>query len=167
VKIEKRLLVLHELGKLATKAGTLTRQASEEQRAYRIAGRLARDPEDRGARCEALVEAVKRGDVLFLELTKELGGWLWLQLAMVQVSYAMWEKIWDNAHPERFGRAWDGEDLDLMTVWREQVRALIKACHQEAILAITAEGYSAQLIEAGASEEDAEALAEWISMINE
>jgi hypothetical protein len=167
MKREDRLLCLHELMKVAEKTDTLAREAWEESKAHRITGRLVRDPEDVGALCYATVERVKKGDAFFLELTGGQDGWLLLQISMEQVSYAMWEQLWNDAHPDRFGGAWDEEDFDLMSVWRKEVRAMIKECDQEDILVMTVEEYFDQLTETDEGKEVADQLAGWISMIHE
>jgi hypothetical protein len=165
MKKEDRLLGFHELMKVAAKIDTLARQAWEESKAHRITGRLARDPDDFGARCYFTVEGVKKGNAFCLEPTGEQDGWLLLQISMQHVSYAMWVQLWNDAHPDRFGGAWDGEDFDLMSVWREKVRTMIRECHQEAILAMTVEEYIDQMTATGESDEVTEALADWISEI--
>jgi hypothetical protein len=60
-----------------------------------------------------------------------------------------------------------GDDFVVRAVWRENGRALIKECHQEAILAMTADEYCDKLTTAGESEEVAEVLAAWISKFRE
>jgi hypothetical protein len=163
--IQNRLLSPSELVKLANKAETLAHHAGQERKEYRIAGRLARDPADARALCDATVEGVKSGNALSLEIIKEPSGWFLLQLAMVQASYGMWEELWNEAHPDRFGRAWEEKDFDLMAVWRVNVRTMIRECRQDAVLAMTAEEWFAKLSQVGVSEESAEALMEWISEI--
>jgi hypothetical protein len=167
MKKEDCLLGLHELMKVAEKTDTLAREDWEESKAHRITGRLVRDPDDVGASCYATVEGVKKRNAFFLELTGGQDGWLLLQISMEQVSYAIWEQLWNEAHPDRFGEAWEGEDFDLMSVWRQKVRAMIKECDQEAILDMTVEEYYDQITATGEIEEVAEALAGWISVIHE
>jgi hypothetical protein len=164
---KNRMLGLHELMKIVTKTDALARQAWEESKADRITGRLARDPHDVGAFSHATVELAKKGGAFSPAITEDQDGWFLLQISMEEVSNAVWEQLWNDAHPDRFGEGWDGEDFALMSVWREKVRTMIRECHQEAILEMSAEEYFAQLTTAGESEEVAEALADWISVIHE
>lgn len=166
MKKEDRLLGLRDLMKVAAKTETLALGASEESKAHRIAGRLARNSDDIEARCYAIVEGVKNGDAFFLEITGCQDGWLLLQISLEQVSYSMWETFWDSAHPDQFGLGWEGEDFVLMSVWRQKVRAMIRECHQEAILAMSVQKYFDHLTAAGQSEEVAQALAAWLSEIH-
>jgi hypothetical protein len=158
MKIEKQQLGA-KLLKIAAKVEALSMQASKEPESYRLLGRQARD---QYAVCEAIVNGAKSGDSIISTIITEPIGQILLQFSICEVSMRMWEEIWNGAHPDRFGLAWEGEDFVLISVWREKVRAMIKACHQEAILTITVEEYFNQLIAAGDSEEDAEALIEWI-----
>ena len=152
------------LFQLATKAGRLASRASRESELHRIAGRLIRDPRDLDALSQAIVyEAKAEGHVLPDHL-KTGTGFLLLQFAIARVSDLYWEDLWNEAHPHRFGHAWDGEDIELMSIWRENVRTLIKECHQEWLFLVSnAEEYMARLVDAGASKEDAEELADWLS----
>ena len=165
MKKKPRLLTLRKLMKVAAKTETLARQAWEESTTHRISGRLARDPRDVGALSYAIVEHSKNCDAFSTEITESPDTWLLLQISMEQVSYALWEQLWNDAHPDRFGEAWDGQDVDLMSIWREKVRTMITECQQAAILAMTLEEYFARLTAAGDSAEVTEGLAEWISMI--
>jgi hypothetical protein len=93
-------------------------------------------------------------------------GLLLLQFAMKRVSGVEWENLWNDAHPDRFGQAWEGEDFQLMSVWREKARTMIKECHQEWILAVgDADEYIGKLLEAGSSKEAAEELADWLGHV--
>jgi hypothetical protein len=162
---EKCVLALIELMKLAKKIGTLGSQAWEEPMAYRIVGRLVRDPNDLRAVSEAIIDGVKRRDAFFLEFTEGPDGFALLQISMEIVSRALWEELWNNAHPDRFGHAWDEEDFVLMSVWREKVRAMITDCRQHSVLAMSPEEYFAKLIAAGVTEEDAQQVTDWICEI--
>ena len=152
MKSEDRLLGLHELMKVAEKTDTLVRQAWGESKEGRITGRLARDPYDFGALCYAIVEGVKNADAFSFEITGGQNDWLLLQVSMMQLSYAMWEVLWNETHPDRFGEACAGEDFDLMSVWRQKVRTMIRECRQEAILAMTVEEYFDQIAGIGRGE---------------
>ena len=81
------------------------------------------------------------------------------------VSGRLWEDLWNDKYPDRFGQAWNGQDFALMSVWREKVRAMIEECGQDAIFAMTAEEYVAKLIDASADEEAVETLVDWMSNV--
>lgn len=90
---------------------------------------------------------------------------LFLQCAIAQVSYLMWEELWSEKHPDHYGKAWEDQDFELMAVWREKVRGLLEKCGQDAVLVLTAEEYAAQLIGAGASDQVVDALIDWMSEV--
>jgi hypothetical protein len=158
MKIRKDPLGALELLKIASKVEALAMEASRETQTYRIGERLARNPYDAGAFCKAIIDGTKRGEPIDSPL---------LQYAMWQVSTKLWEEMWDNAHPDQFGQAWEGKDFVLKSDWRERVRAMINECHQGALLAMTVEENFAQLTAAGQSEELAKALADWVAEIQE
>jgi hypothetical protein len=158
MKSEKDASGALELLIIAARVEALAMQVSQESQTYRIAGRLVRDPRDVGALFKTIVDDAKRG----VDFTSIMTDHALLQRAMHQVSMQLWEELWNDAHPDQFGLGWEGEDIALMSVWREQVRDLIKECHQGAILAMTVEEYLDYLTAAGVSEEVAEPLAEWI-----
>jgi hypothetical protein len=162
MKSEKDPLGAIELLNIAIRVEAPTSKVSQESQTYRIAGRLARDPYDVGALSKAIVNDAK-GEHAFATTT--IGVTIYhalLQHAMREVSMHVWEELWNEAHPDQFGLGLEGEDIVLMSVWREKVRAMIKECHQGAILAMTVEEYFDYLTAGGVSEEDAEALADWI-----
>src|ERR1700676_371948 len=103
MKSEDRFLGLHELMKVAAKTDTLVRQAWEESKADRITGRLARDPNDFGALCFAIVEGVKNADAFSFEITGGQNDWLLLQISMMQLSYPMWKDFCNDTHPDLLG----------------------------------------------------------------
>ena len=74
-----------------------------------------------------------------------------------------WEDLWNDAHPDRFGQAWDGEDFELIPVWRERVRTIITECQQEWALVSDVDDYVGRLVDAGADEGAVEPLIEWLS----
>jgi hypothetical protein len=151
---------------LAAKAERLASRASRESELHRIAGRLIRDPRDLDALSRSIVYGAKAEGHIFRDCLKTGTGFLLLQFAIVRVSELCWEDLWNDTHPHRFGHAWDGEDCELMSIWRENVCTLIKECHQEKLLlASDAYEYIARLIDAGASQEDAEELADWLSAL--
>jgi hypothetical protein len=153
---------------IAAKVGQLAYQASREPEGYRMAGRLNRLVQFQ------ISELAEEGIATFAEVHVYLasigdllvGGpsaFYSLQAAIAQVSYRTWEDLWNDKHPESFGKAWDGQDFGLMAVWRERVREMIEDCHLHAVFAMATEEYFAKPIGAGASEEDAEELAEWLA----
>jgi hypothetical protein len=133
--------------------------------AYRIVGRLVRDPNDLRAVSEAIIDGVKRRDAFFLEFTEGPIGFALLQMSIEIASRTLWEDQWNNAHPDRVGHAWDDEDYVLISVWREKVQATITDCRQHSVLAMNPEEYFAKLIAAGVTEEDAEGLTDWLCEI--
>lgn len=161
----------YELLKLAAKVGHLADHVSHEPAGYRIAGRVNRfihspapdlKEQELTALAEAHVYLAKIGDDPFVDSSC---GFFLLQSALAQESYRLWEGLWNDNHPDRFGQPWEGEDFALMSVWREKVRGVIKECRQEAVLAMTGEEYVAKLIAAGADEHAAEDLSDWLSEV--
>jgi hypothetical protein len=167
MKMKDRLLGVHELMEVATKTDMLSREAWKESKEDWIIGRLARDPRDAGAICHGIVEFVKNFGAFSFEILEERDSWFLLQISMMEVSHTMWERLWNEAHPDRYGEAWDGVDFELMPIWRQKVRTIIRECHQGAILAMAVEEYFLQLDAVGQSEEVAIALADWIWKIHE
>jgi hypothetical protein len=165
MKIENDPSGMLKLLNIASRVEALARQASEESQTYRIAGRLARDPHDVRALFEAIIDGAKSGHAVTTMLVRTPKGHALLQKAMCQVSMHMWEGLWNTAHPDRFGQAWEGQDSVLMSVWRIEIQALIRHCHQEAILGMTAVEYVKSLITIGESEEVAEDLASWLEEV--
>jgi hypothetical protein len=91
------------------------------------------------------------------------GGWktfLLIHIAIRMGLDELWDFLWDEKHPDLCGQAWDGEDFDLMKDWREKAIGMIKDCHQEAVLDMTADVFIEKLMEAGATQEHARHLAE-------
>lgn len=154
---------------IAAKAGKLACQASREPEGYRMAGRLNRlaqfqfsDLTEREVTdfAEAHVVLAAMGNDPFADYQ---GGFLLLQIAIAQVSYRLWEDLWNDKHPESFGKAWEGQDFALMSVWRARVRETIADCRLHAVFTMATEEYVAKLIGAGISEEGAQELAEWLA----
>jgi hypothetical protein len=151
---------LAELLELADRVGRFAKEVSEEPEASRISGRLARDPHDVDGFSVAIVDSAKcRG--AFSVIDEMPKGYALLQRAMWHVSMLMWEELWNGAHPDQFGSAWDGKDLVLMSVWRERVRTMATECGQEAIFVMTPTEYFDKLTAAGVSQAEAEAIVEW------
>jgi hypothetical protein len=151
-----------ELLDLATKAYELASKLNRRRELRRLTGRLARDPHDSDALSRATLDEAKSGGIL-AEFLKTGMGLLLLQSAMERVSNVEWEDLWNGAHPDRFGQAWEGEDAQLTSVWCEKTRTMIKECHQEWILEVgDADEYIGKLLEAGSSKEVAERLADWL-----
>lgn len=156
---------------IATKARELANEISREPTAYRRAGTLCRVIESRfsglseqevTAFAEAHVEYARWAEDPFSDDPR---GFCLLQMAIAQVSYHLWEDLWNEKHADHFGKAWEGEDFALMSIWRKKILATIKQCRQGAVLAMSPEVYIAKLIESGASEETATDLAEWLSEV--
>jgi len=151
---------------LATKANRLAARVSRESELHRIAGRLIRNPSDLRALARSAVYAAKTEGSVFSDALKTGTGFLLLQFAIERVSYLCWEDLWNDKHPGRFGQAWDGKDFELMSVWRKEVRAIIKECNQEWMLLVRdVEEYIERLIDSGASKEAAGELAAWYSKV--
>jgi hypothetical protein len=150
-----------ELLALAAQVERLAKQASAEPQAYRLSGRFARHPHDVEAFCEAIVADAKSRGAFFPMIEETPMGYALLHHAMRQVSTRMWEELWNGAHPDQFGFAWEGEDVALMSVWREKVRTMITECRQQAIFVMAPNEYFDKLIAAGVSATDADVLAEW------
>jgi hypothetical protein len=159
---EDNSVLLH----LATKASQLSSRMSRKSEVSRLAGRLIRDPHDLDALCRSIVcEAKAEGSVLADSLETGTGFRL-LQFAIARVSDLCWEELWNDTHPDRFGQAWEGEDFELMSIWREKVGIIIEECHQEWLFLVSdADEYIAKLVEAGVAQEVAEELAAWLSIV--
>lgn len=165
MKSEKDPLGALELLNIAFRVEALAMQVSQESQTYRIAGRLACDPHDAGALSKAIVNDAKC-EHAFTSMTAGMTIYhALLQHAMYEISMHVWEELWNDAHPDQFGLGREGEDIALMSVWREKVRAMINECHQGAILAMTVDECFEYLKATGEREETAEALADWISEI--
>lgn len=150
---------------LATRANQLASQLNAESELQRLAARLARDPDDLDALAGSVVYEAKSGGIL-AEFLKTETGLVLLHVAIARVSYACWEELWNQAHPDRFGQGSDGEDFELMAVWRERVCTIIDECHQKWMLEIDdADEYTRKLQQAGASKEAAEGLADWLGNV--
>jgi len=154
-----------ELLDLATKANQLASQVSRHEESYRAAGRLARDPHDIDALSEAIVQGAKEADGVLADFMRAPEMFVLSQLALSHVSNRLWEDLWNETHPDRFGQAWDGEDFALMSVWRVKVRAMIQGCSRGFVLATTTDEYIAKLIKAGANEETTKELVNWMSEV--
>jgi hypothetical protein len=166
MNIGKDPLGIAKLLNIAARVEALATQASLEPLAYRIAGRLVRDPHNLVAFSQAIIEGVMRGDDVIFLMTGTPINDAQLQSAMWQVSMDLMETIWERAHPDGFGLARDEENFDLPAVRREKVRAMIKDCKQGAILSVTVKEYFDHLTAAGESQEVAAALADWLSLIH-
>lgn len=160
-----------KLLKLATMAGQLANQVSREPEEYRMAGRLSRliqfefselSEREISAFAESHIDLAKTAEDPFAD---DPDGFYPLHCAIARVSYRMWEDLWNVKHPDRFGEAWEGEDVALMSIWREKVRTIIKECRQDAVFVMTAEQYITKLINAGTGEEIAQELAAWLSVV--
>jgi hypothetical protein len=160
-----------KLLKLATTAGQLSYQLSRETETYRIAGKLARLAGVRttgrfkqmaAALAEAHVDLATGG---VDPLAGDPRGFFLLQCALAQVSFRMWEELWNEKHTELLGKVWEGEDFELMSVWRERVRTMMMGCRQGKVLTMNSEEYVGALIESGATEQAAMDLVDWLSEV--
>ena len=161
------------LANLAERSGQLVSQLSREPEAYRIAGRLCRLADVEAgdlaeqkaiAFAEAHVYQAKVGVDAFAD---DPLGYFLLQCALAIISFQIWEDLWNETHPERFGQVWEAVDVALMPVWREKVRTMITECGQQAVFAMTMEDYQAKLFDAGADEETTAELVTWMSVLYE
>jgi len=93
-------------------------------------------------------------------------GLVHLHLSIARVTEVAWEGLWEDAHPDRPNDAWEGEDSELMGVWRERAAATIGECHQGWILELDdADEYIQALLAAGADEETTQILANWLKEV--
>jgi hypothetical protein len=151
-----------ELLQLAAKANASALLSNGARELQRRAGRVARGAQDVDHLLRAVVDEAKAVRMP-AECSMTGDEVLSLQFAMQQVSYVDWEDLWNDAHPDRVGEALEGEDFQLKSVWRKKVRTMIMECHQEWMLAVDdADEYIGKLLESGASEEQAENLADWL-----
>lgn len=152
--------------KLATAVGKLVSSASLESDTDRIAGKFLLDQTDMHAAAAAIVQLAIQGRLPF---GGSPGDFVLLQLAIAQVSHDLWEDLWNKNHHDRYGAAWaeTSQDFDLMKLWREKVRAIIKDCRQGAVLDMTCDDYVRKLREGGLEQEDTEGLTSWMSEVTE
>jgi hypothetical protein len=154
-----------QLLRLAANVKQVASLVSRESELGRVVGRLARHPYDLDALAQVTVDQAREEGVLAPYL-KSGHGLLLLQFALERVSALYGEELWNDKHPDHFGQAWDGVDDDLMSVWREKVCTTIEECRQEWLLVLeTPDEYRETLVEAGASEQTAEQLVEWLSAV--
>lgn len=154
-----------DLLRLAAKANQIATRLNRENENSRLVGRLARAPHDLDAFARATLQEAKEHGLLSEHL--ETGnGLLLLQLALARVSELCWEDLWNDAHPDQFGQARGHDDSQLRSVWRKEVRELIQDCHQEWLLTVDGPAeYKKTLIEAGAGDEIADELVDWLSNV--
>jgi hypothetical protein len=102
-----------QLLKIAVKTGRLAKEFSREPEAYRMAGRLNRllqfqfsDLSEREvtAFAEAHINQAKAAEDPFAD---DPHGFYRLHCAIAQVSYSMWNDLWNENHPDRLGEAWN------------------------------------------------------------
>lgn len=151
-----------ELTRLAANIDLLVDEFCREPAEKWLSGRLARDGHDVDALSRAVVLLAKNGAVFPVD---DSHGFLLLQAAMARASCEIWENLWNQKHPGRHGGAWEGEDWDLMLVWRRAVQNLITECRQGTLLSLNVQEYFAALIKAGACEEQAQDLSDWFSQV--
>ena len=156
-----------KLQKIAANIEALSAKASRTPDRFRLAGRLARNPGETEAVCEIIVAGMKNGDPFVRTLPETPDGFALVHCAMWNVSMPVRKDMWVDAHPDQPGQEWDGEDFVLMSVWRDNVRAVVKDCRQEVWLKMTANDYISRLIAGGMPEKLAEGIADWISEIRD
>ena len=158
-----------KLLKIAGEAQDLAFPISGESEKYRTAGRLGRlarlSPSELTERERAFLAASLIDFIAMVndECPEHLPNFRLLQGTLADASHFIWETLWNEKHPDRLGSAWEGEDFELMDVWRERVRTMISKCGQDKVFSLTAEQYAAELISAGANEALVEDLVSWMS----
>jgi hypothetical protein len=160
-----------KLLELAAKAQELAFQISSESEVHRLAGRLNRlvqfpCSEFTERECEAFAAA----HISLIEDGNDLGSeypldFVSLHRNLALASYHVWENLWNEQHPDRPGSALEGQDFELMVVWRGRVRAMLSKCGQSNLFSFTTEQYAAELTDAGANEEEVEWLVNWMSEV--
>jgi hypothetical protein len=107
-----------DLLKVAYKAGHLAFQASRDRDSEikRLTQRILMD--------EDIEDPTAWADAILL-LAKDREGtksFLLLQAAILLSADHLWETLWNEKHPDRYGQAWaeGAEDFDLMKVWRQK-----------------------------------------------
>jgi hypothetical protein len=160
-----------KLLELAAKAQELAFQISSESEVYRHAGRLNRLVQFPCSEfTEREVEAFAAGYISLIEEGNDLGSehpldFVSLHRNLALASYHVWENLWNEKHPDRLGSALEGQDFELMVVWRGRVRAMLSKCGQSNLFSFTTEQYAAELTAAGANKEEVEWLANWMSEV--
>lgn len=146
---------------LMAKVNQIAQQSSKEEEVWRAIGRMARAPHDIDVLLQATLQIAQARDGCYQSTL----GIEALQYALGYESNRSWERLWDEAHPDQLGQAWDGEDFALMSIWRKKVRILVQECHQELIFSMTTDEYKAWLTGLGCDEEIVGHLAEWRSEV--
>ena len=164
--IEDSRDVCLELLEISTKVENLYVQAYAESESLRLAKRLVRDPQDLWAISKVIINAAKKDGILGSLFAEIPMGRFLLHSAIQVQSMCIWEDVESSpSRPIRIGTR--REDATLMPLWREEVRGIIEECGERSILSINPEDYIAEMISMGASQEVAEALADWVSIIKE
>jgi len=167
-QLQDRPAAVEELLKLAAQAHELLGTLLNEPEAYRKAGRVVRllqFPLCHLIREELLflIEALSHADEQQSSGPLPRSVFL-LHSAIERLSYLILVEMLKEKYPDsHFLDA--PEDPDLTSVWREKVRGLLKKCGQETVFSLTPKEYADELIRVGASEEDADHLANWLSDI--
>jgi hypothetical protein len=162
---------IDKLLQLADKAQRLALQISNESEVCRLAGRLCRLVQFSCSEfTEREVEAFAAARIFQIEDGNDLESedpldLVSLHCSLALASYHVWENLWNEKHPDRLGCAWEGQDFELMVVWRGRVRAMISKCGQAKVFSLSTEQYAAGLTGAAANEEQVEYLANWMSEV--
>jgi replication fork clamp-binding protein CrfC len=155
---------------LATRTEQLVNYVSRESKTYQRAGRLNRlvqfrfsdlNEEEVTDFAEAHVDIAKENP----SFGTDPEGFYLLQSAIAQASYRLWERMWDQKHPDKTGKAWEGQDASLFSIWRQQLLLTIEECHQTAALKMNSAEYIAKLIAGGASNEAADHILGWLLIV--
>jgi hypothetical protein len=153
--------------KLAAQAQELVLRISNESDAYRKAGRLIRlgqfplsdlTEEELVAVVDALSDANEQPSTG--QLT---GSPLLLKSAIALFSYFLWVGMRNEKY--LFDEPSEEQVSELMSVWRERVCGVLKKWGQDVVISFTSEEYANELIGFGASEEDADRIANGLSAI--
>lgn len=151
---------------IAAKLRESARQAEDRHRGNfeRYAPILLADQDDMSAMVKGILLLAKDFNGAVVGFSEDF---YILNLALWSASEMLWEALWNHRHPDQKGKAWEGEDFDLMKVWRSRVKALFVESHQDAVLNLTADNYIAKLVESGAEKTDAIDMAGRLSVLIE
>jgi hypothetical protein len=157
-----------ELLKIAAQAQELVVRISSEPGLYRRAGRLVRLSQFLPSALSeeelvAFVEALSGADEQ--QSSGSPGSLFLLHTAIEQVSDLIWEEMWISKQLTCFKKPSKKQDYELRSLWREKVRGLLRRCGHDAVFSSTPKEYADELIGAGASEQDADRLANWLSEV--
>ena len=167
ITMKKQLPTTKDLIKIAGRLSRPIKQMDQPvDELMKLLGRYTGVENDPDALYELVIDAAQNGSV------KNDESFFMVQWAIETYSDRLWEKLWNEKHPDRYGKAFDkdSEDFDLMEVWRTKVRAMLKDCHQDAVLDMTYDEYVAKLTRGKDNKTDnkevkeaVESLANWMN----